>query len=449
MPTCGGSRADRRRSAVSFKAARASVHTFERMPGSLPDVAALQRRTVRVLVAAQVLGGLGGSAAAAAALLARDMTGRDSLASLPLALIVIGSATMVMPISVLSRRAGRRAGLTTALGLAAAGAAGSVAAGALDSFLLLLAASALFGGGTTAVMLARYGAADLSTPPERGRAIGTVVFATTFGAVAGPNLLEPAGSVAEALALPHLTGLYVFAAVAFTVAALVLWALLRPDPLQVATALDRAAPEQHDRMALRELLAAPAALAGLATMVVANFTMVAVMAMAPVHMDEHGHDLRVVGLVVSLHIAGMFAPAPLTGRLTDRLGPLPVAAAGTALLIGSGALAGVAGHGAAVIAVALTLLGIGWNAGLIAGSTLLASAVPLAQRPRAEGAGELAMGFTAAGATAIAGPIVGLAGYAALTFAAGLAAAALVPLLVALRRRGLPAHSVPAQRVLA
>jgi predicted MFS family arabinose efflux permease len=300
------------------------------------------------------------------------------------------------------------------------------------------------------VMLARYGAADLSMPAERGRAIGTVVFATTFGAVAGPNLLEPAGSVAGALGLPRLTGLYLCAAVAFAGAALLLMVLLRPDPLRVATALarDESEPAIRDRMTLRELLAAPAAIAGLATMVVANFTMVAVMAMAPVHMDEHGHDLRVIGLVVSLHIAGMFGPAPLTGRLTDRLGALPVAAAGTALLILAGALAGMAGHGAVVIALALTLLGIGWNAGLIAGSTLLASAVPLSQRPRAEGAGELAMGFTAAGATAIAGPIVGLASYAALGFTAALAAAALVPLLIALRR-AVPAQAAPAQRVLA
>ena len=238
---------------------------------------------------------------------------------------------------------------------------------------------------------------------------------------------------------------------AFVAAALVLWILLRPDPLRVAAALERAQPEPPEagRMPLRELLAAPAATAGLATMVVANFTMVAVMAMAPVHMDEHGHDLQVVGLVVSLHIAGMFAPAPLTGRLTDRLGPLPVAAAGTALLIAAGVVAGMAGNGAVVIAGALTLLGVGWNAGLIAGSTLLASAVPLSDRPRAEGAGELAMGFTAAGATAIAGPAVGVAGYAALAFAAAMAAAALVPLLVTLRRRGLPEQSAPAQRVLA
>jgi len=416
--------------------------------------AALQRRTLRVLVAAQILGGLGQSGAAAGALLALDMTGSASLASLPLALLVVGSSASVVPISSLSRRAGRRAGLATALAIAAAGALGMVAAGALDSFALLLAASAVFGAGNTAVMLARYAAADLSTPSERGRAIGLVVFATTFGAVAGPNLLEPSGRAATALGLPELTGLYVVSAAAFALAALLLFALLRPDPLHAAAAIERtriAAPDvgSAPRVPLRRLLSPPAAIAGLATMVVANFVMVAVMAMAPVEMHAHGHGLGFVGLVISLHVAGMFAPSPVTGWLTDRLGPLPVATAGAGLLIASGALAAAAGHHAAIFALALTLLGVGWNAGLIAGSTLLASAVPVVQRPRAEGAGELGMGITAATATALAGPVVGIAGYATLGVAGACAAAALAPLLVVTARRGLPAGRARARRLLA
>ena len=375
---------------------------------------ALQRRTLRVLVAAQILGGLGQSGAAAGALLALDMTGSEALASLPLALLVVGASASVLPISALSRRAGRRVGLTTALTIAALGAAGVVAAGALDSFALLLAASTVFGAGNAAVMLARYAAADLSTAAERGRAIGLIVFATTFGAVAGPNLLEPSGRAATALGLPALTGLYLVSVAALALAALLLFALLRPDPLRVAAARERtrvadegaAAPE----LPLRRLLSSPAAVAGLATMVVANFVMVAVMAMAPVHMHMHGHGLQLVGLVISLHIAGMFAPSPLTGWLTDRIRPPAVAAGGTLLLIVAGALAAAAGAHAATFTLALVLLGVGWNAGLIAGSTLLASAVPVAQRTRAEGTGDLGMGFTAAAATAIAGPVVGLAG---------------------------------------
>jgi MFS family permease len=415
--------------------------------------AALQRRTLRVLTGAQLFSGLGGSGAAAAALLALDITGRESLASVPLALLVAGSSAAVVPISALSRRAGRRVGLAVALGIAALGAGGVVLAGVLASFALLCAASALFGVGNTAVMLARYAAADLSTPSQRGRAIGRVVFATTFGGVAGPNLLAPAGSVATALGLPQLTGLFLVSVVAFALAGLVLWALLRPDPLQIAVAVDPDAVVQDDRsdpppVPLRRLLAPSAALTGLATVVTANFVMVAVMAMAPVHMVGEGHSLQLVGLVVSLHVAGMFAPSPLTGRLTDRFGPLPVTAVAAVLLVAAGVLSAASGHDAMGFAVGLFLLGVGWNAGLIAGSTLLASAVPIAQRPRIEGVGELGMGVAAASATAVAGPVVGLAGYATLAIAGAAAAAALGPFLIAVARRGVPGEAVAAGRLL-
>jgi MFS family permease len=422
--------------------------------GCVNEREALQRRTLRVLVAAQVLSGLGGSGAAAGALLALDITGSDALASLPLALLVVGSASTVIPISALSRRAGRRTGLATALAIATVGAVGVVVAGELESFALLLAASLLFGAGNTAVMLARYAAVDLSTPDERGRAIGRVVFATTFGAVAGPNLLEPAGSVATSLGLPQLTGLFLTSIAAFALAGLVLTVFLRPDPLKVAAGFEEAPGPLEERAAaappvpLRELLSPSAAVTGLTTVVVANFVMVAVMAMAPVHMQHHGHGLQFVGLVISLHIAGMFAPSPLTGWLTDRLGPLAVAGGGAALLIVAGVLSAASGSEASTFALGLALLGVGWNASLIAGSALLASAVPVAQRPRVEGAGELSMGVAAASATAIAGPVVGVAGYAALAAAGAVAAATLAPFLVAVARRGLPADVVPAPRVL-
>jgi len=415
---------------------------------------ALQRRTLRVLVSAQVLSGLGGSGAAAGALLALDITGSDALASLPLALLVVGSASTVVPISALSRRAGRRTGLATALAIAAVGAVGVVVAGEVNSFALLLAASLLFGAGNTAVMLARYAAVDLSTPDERGRAIGRVVFATTVGAVVGPNLLEPAGSVATSLGLPELTGLFLISIAAFALAGLVLTVFLRPDPLKVAAGFEEAPGPLEERAAaappvpLRELLSPSAAVTGLTTVVVANFVMVAVMAMAPVHMQHHGHGLQFVGLVISLHVAGMFAPSPLTGWLTDRLGPLAVAGGGAALLIVAGVLSAASGAEASTFAVGLALLGVGWNASLIAGSALLASAVPVAQRPRVEGAGELSMGVAAASATAIAGPVVGVAGYATLAAAGAVAAATLAPFLVAVARRGLPADVVPAPRVL-
>ncbi len=405
---------------------QAAVLDLPATPG-LPSGAPqrVRRRLVAVLVATQVLSGLGQSGAVAGALLAYDLTGSDAAASLPLALIVLGATALALPVGVLSGHYGRRLGLTVALTAGGVGAAGTVTAGLLHQFGLLLVASVLFGAGNTAVMLARYAAADLVPPARRGRAISLVVGATTVGAVAAPNLLPSAGHLAGRLGLPPLTGLYLVSTVAYLLAAVLLLALLRPEPrsLAVATGGPR---ETTLRPSIRHLLDSSAARAGLTAMVTANFVMVAVMSMAPVHLRQHDHSLSLVGLVVSLHVAGMFAPAPLTGWLTDRIGPLPVAIAGALTLLGSSALVATDGLCGFVMPVGLVLLGVGWNANLIAGSALLAAAVPVAHRPWAEGAGEVGMGAVAIGGTAIAGPVVGLLNYPSLAVTGAVVAAVMV-----------------------
>jgi MFS family permease len=269
------------------------------------------------------------------------------------------------------------------------------------------------------------------------------VFATTFGAVAGPNLLDPAGAAADAVGLPELTGLFVLAAVAYTAAAGVLLALLRPDPLRLATHDEPPEDAWGPRPSLSTLLEPPLVRAGLATIVTANFVMVAVMAMTPVHMRHHDHSLTLVGLVISLHIAGMFAPAPITGRLSDRLGARRVALGGCAVLLAAGALAAAADGSVPVLSVGLLLLGVGWNACLIAGSALLVSAVAVGQRPRVEGVGELSMGVAAAAGGALSGPAIAVAGYAALAVAAAALAATVAPVLLVSVRRGSPAPAAP------
>jgi len=404
----------------------------------------VRSRLLRVLIAAQVLGGLGQAAGGAAgALLARDVAGSDAAAGLPLSLLVAGSALAALPISSLSRSAGRRAGLATALLGGAAGATLCVWAGVVESLPLLLLGCLLFGAGNTAVMLARYAAADLSEPERRARTIGIVVFATTFGAVAGPNLLGPAGDAADAAGLPPLTGLFVLAAAAYVAAASVLLALLRPDPLRLAAPVEETEDAWGPKVPLTDLLAPPRVRAGLATIVTANLVMVAVMAMTPVHMRHHDHSLTLVGFVISLHILGMFGPAPLTGRLADRLGARRVALGGCAVLLAAGLLAAAAGGSVAVLSVGLLLLGVGWNACLISGSTLLVSAVAAGQRPRVEGVGELSMGIAAAAGGALSGPAIAVASYAALAIAAAALAATVAPILLVSVRRGSPAPAAP------
>jgi MFS family permease len=397
----------------------------------------LQRRTIRVLVVAQLLGALGLAAGGTAgALLAEHLTGTSVAAGLPLAVLVLGSGIGAVAITRLMDRAGRRVGLAVAHLGGALGAGVAVAAAALLNWPLLLAGCVLLGGGNAAVMLARYAAADLAS--RRGRAISTVVVAASVGAVVGPNLLGPAGTPAVALGFPEPTGLFLLAIPAFLGAALVLVAFLRPDPLQVARAA--AAPTgtaaDTQRLAPAGGKASLAAALGdrhirFAVLVLAltNLTMVGVMAVAPVHLHDHGAGMGMVGLLVSAHIAAMYLPSPVTGWLADTLGGRMVAGLGALLLLCAGGVAAMAGSDRVGVMAALLLLGVGWNAGLIGGSALLRDApVDPSLRTLAEGLGELGMGAAAAAGGGGAGLLLATGGFALL----GLVAAAPCLLILAM-----------------
>ena len=389
----------------------------------------LQRRTIRVLVVAQLLGACGLAAGGTAgALLAEQLTGSLATAGLPLAMLVLGSGIGAVAVTRIMSGRGRRAGLSVAYLAGGAGAGLVVAAVAWKSWPLLLAGCGLLGGGNAAVMLARYAAADLSS--RRARSISAVVAAASVGAVAGPNLLGSAGVLAGAVGLPAPTGLFLLAIPAFLAAALVLLVFLRPDPLQVA----RAAAPSTDQPAVTDGWGDLVALLGdrhirlaLVVLAVANLAMVGVMAVAPVHLHDHGVGMGAIGLLISVHIAAMYLPSPVTGWMADRLGPRVVAGMGLLLLLAAGAIAATAGSGQVGIVGALLLLGVGWNAGLIGGSALLRDAsVSPSLRTRAEGLGELGMGAAAAVGGSGAGLLLATGGLALL----GLVAAA--PCLVVL-----------------
>lgn len=387
-------------------------------PPSL-SVPLLQRRTMRVLVIAQLLGALGLAAGGTSgALLAEHLTGSAAATGLPLSLLVLGSGVGAVAVARVMSIAGRRVGLAAAYLAGTVGAGLVVAAAGWGSWPLLLAGSLLLGGGNAAVMLARYAAADLAS--HRARSIGTVVTAASVGAVAGPNLLGPAGPLAEAVGLPAPTGLYLLAIPAFLGAALVLVAFLRPDPLQVARATARSPqpPATGGRGELAVLLGDGHIRLGLLVLATANLAMVGVMAVAPVHLHHHGAAMGTIGLIIGAHIAAMYLPSPVTGWLADILGAHRLAGLGGLLLLAAGTVAAVGGSGRVGVTVALLLLGVGWNAGLIGGSALLRDApVSPSLRTRAEGLGELGMGAAAAvggsGAGLLLGGGFGLLGLAA------------------------------------
>jgi MFS family permease len=379
----------------------------------------LQRDTVRTLVGSQVLGGVGVSAGASVgALLAEQVSGSAELAGLGGTFQVLGAALIAVPMSRLMAARGRRPGLQLGYGLAVVGALAMVTAGAVGSFALLLLGSLLFGGSTASNNQARYAAVDLADDEHRGRDLSVVVWATTVGAVFGPNLAGPGEPVARALGLPVLTGPFAFSLVGFVVAAALLTVRLRPDPLVAARERHLSAggvPGVTHGSVLRGLRVAgryPDAVLGMLVMALGHTVMVSVMVMTPLHMHHGGAELRVIGLVISLHILGMFAFSPLVGLAVDRFGGHRTAVAGSGVLLAAGVLAALAPEGFSPgLTVGLFLLGLGWSFTLISGSTLVTRAVPLAERPGVQGASDLVMGLAGGGGGALAGVVVGGLGY--------------------------------------
>lgn len=399
------------------------------------EIVAVQRRTVTTLISSQVAGGLGISAAiAVGAVLVTEVFGREDLSGLVQSSQVLGAALLAMPAAALATAYGRRAGLGAAYAIGAVGALLAVAAAQTASLPLLLIGTALLGGGSTAGLQARYAATDLAPEHRRGRALSVVVWATTVGAVVGPNLAGPAGELAQGLGIEPLAGPFLVAAVVMVVAALVVVGGLRPDPLVVARELGGEVAGGRRRGVLRAGWAAmsrsPRALLGLAAVVVAHTVMVSVMVMTPVHMTHGGASISVIGFVISVHVAGMYAFSPVMGWLSDQVGRIPVVVGGAVILAVAVALSGTAAEGhSAGLTAGLFLLGLGWSACMVAGSTLLTDAVAITERPAVQGASDLLMGLAAAGGGALAGVVVGTAGYGVLN--AGAAVLLVVPVVMA------------------
>jgi MFS family permease len=399
---------------------------------TLLDVTGVQRRTLRLLFATQVVGGMGVSIGLSVGALLAARVGGTGISGLVMSAGVVGTALLALPVTRLTAARGRRWGLGAAYGAGIVGGAIVVAASALGHVPLLFLGMVLFGGGNAANLQARYAAMDLSAPAHRGRHLSVIVWATTIGAVAAPNLAPLADGAVRWTGVPALTGPFVFSVLAFGFAATVLALLLRPDPLLTARRAAEIEPAPHRagfRPALRAIAERPAARLGIAAVAVGHLVMVGVMIMTPVRLGESHSDadvLRVVGIVLSLHLAGMSVLAPVVGWLTDRLGRRAVVLGGIGLLVVACATAGTAGHDTPRLSVGLTLLGLGWSCTMVSGSTMLSESVPAEVRPSAQGLSDLVMGLAGASAGAVSGFVVQVSGYATLT---ALAAIATVPLV--------------------
>lgn len=416
---------------------------------TLPGTSAAQRRTIAVLSTAQIVGAVGvGASVSVGALLALDLSGSPAWSGMAATLTTLGAAAAAIPLARLAQARGRRVALSTGWTVAAAGAVLAVAAAVVVSFPVFMVALLLMGAGNAANLQSRFAATDLAPARSRGRALGLVVWATTIGAVAGPNLTRPGAAVADALSIPRLAGPFVFSVVAGAVAAAVLTVGLRPDPLLLARRLDTAERERpagappapaSAGKALTVIAASPKALIAVVTLVTSHAVMVAVMAMTPVHMNGHGASLAVIGLTISLHIAGMFALAPAAGWIADTWGRTPAILTGQALLFTATAVTATAGASPTRVTIGLVTLGLGWSFSTVAASTQLAESIPTLDRPKVQGTADLLMNLAGATAGALSGVLVALMGYTGLSLTAmALVVPAAAAVIVARRSPLLP-----------
>ncbi|MFF4247112.1 MFS transporter [Streptomyces sp. NPDC001822] len=403
------------------------------------DLPALQRRTSAVLIGSQILGGLGVAVGIALApVLAADVSVSEALSGLAPTASVAGTALLSLPLAALMASRGRRPGLVLAYLVGSAGALLVVTAAVVGSFPLLLLGMAGFGAGSSANLQARFAAADLAEPDRRGRAIATVIWATTIGSVLGPNIAAPASHVFRDTFVPETAGPFAWASGIFLVTGVLVAVLLRPDPLLTARALapqdTASAANRSLRAGVAAVRASPMARLALVTVAVSHTAMVSIMVMTPVHLGHHGADIQLIGLVISGHIAGMYAFSPVMGRLADRAGRLAVIGLAAGLLCCAALLAGTSGGGHARTAAGLFVLGLGWSAGLVAGSALLTDSVPQAARAAVQGLSDLTMNTAAGVGGALAGVIVSRLGYGWLNAAA---ACLLLPMAALALRRSL------------
>ncbi|HEY7600399.1 MAG TPA: MFS transporter [Candidatus Limnocylindrales bacterium] len=380
------------------------------------DLAGLRRRSVGVLFGGVALGSTGHIAAVTVtSIVGLELGGDRALAGVPAAAVVFGAAVGATILGWVMGRWGRRPGLAGGYVIGVIGALVAIAGIVVGSFATLLVGCLAIGFGNSSNQLSRYAAADMYPAARRASAIGIVVWAATVGAVIGPNLVGVSGDIAVGLGLPRLAGPYLVPLTLVATAALLSFALLRPDPRELADASSLARDDELPPGRIGAVLRRPAVALAVVALIAGQFVMVLIMTMTPLHMTDHGHDLGAVGVVISAHVFGMFALAPLSGRLADRFGSLPVIFSGLAMVLGSAVLSALAPPAdELLLLIALFLLGWGWNLGFVAGSSLLTGAVARNERARVQGVSDALIWSTSAMASVGSGLVVGAWGFATL-----------------------------------
>ncbi|GGN94670.1 MFS transporter [Saccharibacillus kuerlensis] len=411
--------------------AQALIRTYAASPEQQQK---LYRRTLITVILSQIFGGAGLAAGiTVGALIAQDMLGTDNFTGVPTALFTLGSAAAALLVGRYSQRFGRRMGLGLGFIVGGIGAIGVVLAAISSSIILLLISLLIYGAGSATNLQARYAGTDLAGPKQRATAASMAMVFTTIGAVAGPNLVGVTGDFAESIGVPSLAGPFILAAVAYFLAGIILLILLRPDPLLVAKEVAKQAV-QSGTASVGTATAADSRRGitlGALVMILTQIVMVAVMTMTPVHMRHHGHGLEEVGLVIGFHVGAMYLPSLITGVLVDKIGRIAMAAASGITLLLAGITAALApADSLFMLIVALVLLGLGWNFGLISGTAMIVDSTTAANRAKVQGSVDVLIALSGASGGMLSGMVVANSSYATLSYAGGFIALALVPFML-------------------
>ncbi|WP_228373386.1 MFS transporter [Demequina gelatinilytica] len=402
----------------------------------LAGTAALQRRTMRVLAVTQVVGMIGvGVAPSIGVLLAGDVTNSEAWGGLARTASTLGAALLGLPLGILAARHGRRFALAAGWWTAALGSAILVAAAQLSAVLPLFVGLLLIGAGSAAGLQSRFAATDLAEPHHRARALSLIVWIGTLGSVLGPNLGAPGEVVSDATGLTVYASAFLIAAVCLALAGAIVFVWLRPDPLLASPTRLHADADPTRASSVRERLArlgeavrsSAAARYAVIAVLTSQAVMVAVMTMTPVHIVHHGGSLTVVGITISLHVAGMYALAPVVGALVDLRGHRLTIGIGIAILAVSLLLGATLSTSMRWTTVSLILLGVGWSFVNVAGSALFSSSIASESRASAQGALDASSNLTGAATAFLAGPLLAASGFAMLSW---VSLVVLVPLAV-------------------
>ncbi|MDQ1144370.1 MFS family permease [Bacillus sp. SORGH_AS 510] len=401
----------------------------------------LFKRTLMIVVLSQIFGGAGLAAGiTVGALLAQDMLGTDSFAGLPAGLFTLGSALAALLVGRLSQRYGRRFGLAAGFLTGGLGAIGVVISALTSNVFLLFVSLFIYGAGTATNLQARYAGTDLANSTQRATAVSIAMVSTTFGAVAGPNMVEVMGRFALAIGVPALAGPFILAATAFILAGLVLLLFLRPDPLLVAQAIAEGKRNEAGTSVVNnpntKSINNRGIMIGATIMVLTQMVMIAIMTMTPVHMRHHGHGLGQVGMVIGIHVAAMYLPSLLTGILVDKIGRTLMAIISAATLLAAGIMGAVAPADSMVgLVIALALLGLGWNFGLISGTAIVIDATTHSTRAKTQGTVDVLIALSGASGGALSGMVMAQTSFGTLSLAGGFLSLLLIPVVIWSRRK--------------